>query len=79
MGTRRAIQQRDCGIKDDPYQRSSTVSDSCKICSDPADAEPVPEEDYGYEQESVELRIRSYELLNACVCTGATQADVAEY
>ena len=79
MNTHRAIQQRDCSIKDNPYQRSGVMANGSKVCSDAADAEPVPEKDYGYEQESIELRIRSYELLNACVRASTAHANVAEY
>ena len=55
------------------------MTNGSKVCSDTADAEPVPEEYYGYEQESEELRIRRYKLLNACVRASATHTDVAEY
>lgn len=79
VNTHRAIQQRDCRIKNNPDQRSGVMPNGSKVCSDAADAEPVPEEDYGYEQKSKELRIRSYKLLNACVCTSAAHANVAEY
>ena len=53
--------------------------DSSKVLTDIANAEPIPEEDYRCKHESIEQRVRCYELLNACVLTGAAHADVAEY
>ena len=66
-------------MKDYPYHRSGVVAHGGKVRSDFADAEPVPQENYGYEHESVELCICRQELLTARVRVRATHANVAEY
>ena len=54
MSTHRTAQQRVYGVKNNPYQPSGVGTDGGKILPDAADAEPVPEEEDGCEQESVE-------------------------
>lgn len=79
VDTHRTVQQRKCGIKGNPYQRSGIVTDSSKARPNVADAEPVPEKDYSGEHEPIEHYVSRYELLNARIRTGTAHANVAEY
>ena len=79
MSTHCTAQQRVYGVKDNPYQSSGIGTDSGKILPNAADAEPVPEEEYGCEQESVEYRVGSHKLWSARTVAGAAHANVAEY
>ena len=79
MHTHRTVQQRKCGIKENPNQRSGIVASTSKVRPNVADAEPVPEKDYSREHKPIEHRVRRYELLNARIRTRTTHADVTEY
>ena len=79
MHTHCPVQQREYGIKENPNQRSGIMTDGSKVRPNAADAEPVPEEDYSREHESIEHYIPCYELLDARIRTSTAHANVAEY